>query len=130
VSGRRKHPTPPPAGSPTALAGRLSDGDRQVCRLLAEHQVLTTGLLAVLLDLPPRTLQQRLATLTLLRIVDRFRPRQTVGAGSAPYHYLLGDTGAASSPPIRPPRMGAWAGIGRGCWGWRMPTDALPTCWA
>jgi hypothetical protein len=96
VSGRRKHPTPPPASDqPTALAGRLSDGDLQVCRLLAEHQVLTTGLLALLLDVPSRTLQQRLATLTALRIVDRFRPHQPVGAGSASYHYLLGETGAA-----------------------------------
>jgi hypothetical protein len=96
VSDRRKHPTPPPApGQLAALAGRLTDGDRQVCRLLAEHQVLTTGLLALLLDLPPRTLQQRLASLTALRVVDRFRPHRPVGAGSAPYHYLLGETGAA-----------------------------------
>jgi protein involved in plasmid replication-relaxation len=97
VSGRRrKHPIPPAAGAPlTALAGRLTDGDTRVCRLLAEHQVLTTGLLALLLGVPPRTLQQRLTTLTALRIVDRFRPHQPVGAGSAPYHYLLGETGAA-----------------------------------
>jgi Replication-relaxation len=96
VSGRRRHPTPPAAGEPlTALAGRLSDGDRQVCRLLAEHQVLTTGLLALLLGVPPRTLQQRLTILTALKVVDRFRPHQPVGAGSASYHYLLGDTGAA-----------------------------------
>jgi Replication-relaxation len=98
VSGRRKHPTPPSspaAGQPTVLAGRLTDGDWQVCRLLADHQVLTTGLLVLLLGVPPRTLQQRLATLTSLRVVERFRPHQPVGAGSAPYHYLLGATGAA-----------------------------------
>jgi hypothetical protein len=96
VSGRRKHPTPPPApGQLAVLAGRLTDGDRQVCRLLAEHEVLTTGLLALLLGVPPRTLQQRLTSLTALRVVDRFRPHQPVGAGSAPYHYLLGETGAA-----------------------------------
>jgi Replication-relaxation len=96
VSARRKHPTPPTAGVPlTALAGRLTDGDRQVCQLLAEHQILTTGLLALLLGVPSRTLQQRLTALTSLRVVDRFRPHQPVGAGSAPYHYLLGDTGAA-----------------------------------
>jgi hypothetical protein len=28
-------------------------------------------------------------------VVDRFRPHQPVGAGSAPYHYLLGEAGAA-----------------------------------
>ncbi len=96
MSGGRKHPVaPPPAGQQAGLAGRLTDGDWQVCRLLLEHQVLTTGLLALLLGVPPRTLQQRLATLTSLRLVDRFRPHQPVGAGSAPYHYLLGEAGAA-----------------------------------
>lgn len=96
MSSGRKHPTPPPTGEQlVALAGRLGDLDRQVCRLLADHQVLTTSLLALLLDMPPRTLQQRLTTLTALRVVDRFRPHQPMGAGSAPYHYLLGEAGAA-----------------------------------
>jgi hypothetical protein len=96
VSGRRKHPTTPPPAEPlAALAGRLTAGDRQVCRLLGDHQVLTTGLLALLLGAPPRTLQQRLTTLATLKVVDRFRPHQPVGAGSAPYHYLLGEAGAA-----------------------------------
>ncbi len=96
VSGRRKHPAvPTPAEQLTALAGRLTKGDWLVCRLLLEHQVLTTGLLALLLGVPPRTLQQRLTRLTALRMVERFRPHQPVGAGSAPYHYLLGETGAA-----------------------------------
>jgi hypothetical protein len=96
VSGRRNHPAAPPPAEPlAALAGRLTAGDRQVCRLLADHQVLTTGLLALLLGSPERTLQQRLTTLTTLKVVDRFRPHQPVGAGSAPYHYLLGEAGAA-----------------------------------
>jgi hypothetical protein len=96
LSGRRKPPVaPPPAEQLSTLAGRLTDSDVRVCRLLADHQVLTTGLLALLLGLPPRTLQQRLARLTGLRVVERFRPHQPVGAGSAPYHYLLGETGAA-----------------------------------
>ena len=60
MSGRRNPPAAPPAAQLTALAGRLTAGDRQVCRLLADHQVLTTGLLALLLDAPPRTLQQSL----------------------------------------------------------------------
>ena len=96
VSGRRNHPAaPPPAAQLTALVGRLTAGDRQVCRLLGDHQVLTTSLLALLLGTPLRTLQQRLATLTTLKVVDRFRPHQPMGAGSAPYHYLLGEAGAA-----------------------------------
>jgi hypothetical protein len=102
VSGRRNHPAAPPAEQLTALVGRLTAGDRQVCRLLADHQVLTTGLLALLLDAPPRTLQQRLTTLTTLKVVDRFRPHQPLGAGSAPYHYLLGEAGAAVCWPSTP----------------------------
>lgn len=95
MSGRRKHPAASPPAEPlAALAGRLTASDWQVCRLLADHQVLTTGLLALLLDAPPRTLQQRLTTLTSMRVVDRFRPHQPLGAGSAPYHYLLGEAGA------------------------------------
>jgi hypothetical protein len=112
VSGRRKPPTgpPPAAGQLAALAGRLSDGDRQVCRLLADHQVLTTGLLALLLDASPRTLQQRLTRLTWLRVVERFRPHQPLGAGSAPYHYLLGEAGAAvlAADPARTIDPPAW----------------------
>jgi hypothetical protein len=96
VSGRRKPPAAPPPAEPlAALAGRLTPGDRQVCRLLGDHQVLTTGLLTLLLGTPPRTLQQRLTTLTTLKVVDRFRPHRPLGAGSAPYHYLLGEAGAA-----------------------------------
>jgi Replication-relaxation len=96
VSGHRKPPTaPPPAGQLAALAGRLTDGDRRVCRLLADHQVLTTRLLALLVGVPPRTLQQRLTRLATLKVVERFRPHQPVGAGSAPYHYLLAEAGAA-----------------------------------
>jgi Replication-relaxation len=95
VSGRRKHPVTPPPGGLAALAGRLGDLDWRVCRLLADHQVLTTGLLVLLLGVPARTLQQRLALLTTLRVVERFRPHRPVGAGSAPFHYLLGEAGAA-----------------------------------
>jgi hypothetical protein len=110
VSGRRKHLTAPPPAEPlAALAGRLTADDRQVCRLLADHQVLTTGLLALLLGTPPRTLQKRLTTLTTLKVVDRFRPPQPVGAGSAPYHYLLGEAGAtvlAADPTATADRPG------------------------
>jgi hypothetical protein len=111
VSGRRNHPTAT-AEQLTALAGRLSEGDWQVCRLLADHQVLTTGLLALLLEVSPRTLQQRLTRLTALRVVERFRPHQPLGAGSAPYHYLLGEAGAAvlAADPARSIDPPAWDG--------------------
>jgi hypothetical protein len=96
VSGRRKHPIASQASGPlTDLVGRLSHLDLQVCQRLLEHEVLTSGLLALLLGTPPRTLQHRLTTLATLKVVERFRPHQPVGAGSAPYHYLLGETGVA-----------------------------------
>jgi protein involved in plasmid replication-relaxation len=76
-----------------ALAGRLSDRDRALCRLLHEHRVLTT-LQLVDLAFPSRNAaEHRLAVLHQLGVVDRFRPRHT--PGSAPYHYVLGPLGAA-----------------------------------
>jgi hypothetical protein len=76
-----------------ALAGRLSDRDRALCRLLHEHRVLTT-LQLVDLAFPSRNAaEHRLAVLHQLGVVDRFRPRHT--PGSAPYHYVLGGLGAA-----------------------------------
>jgi hypothetical protein len=95
MSGRSNQPGLRTAsGQLAALAGRLSDRDRQLCQLLDDHQVLTSGQLARLLATPPRTLQQRLTQLTALQVVDRFRPHTRLGAGSAHYHYLLGETGA------------------------------------
>src|SRR6266545_4699766 len=43
----------------------------------------------------PITLGHRLVELARLQIVDRFRPLTQVGTGSAPYHYVLGQAGAA-----------------------------------
>jgi hypothetical protein len=95
MSGRgNKPPSRPAADELSVVAGRLSGRDRQLCRLLCDHQVLTTDQLAHLLAAPRRTLQQRLGELTALQVVERFRPHTGVGAGSAPYHYLLGETGA------------------------------------
>ena len=129
MSGRRNHPAAsPPATQLTALAGRLTAGDRQVCRLLADHQVLTTGLLAQLLGTPPRTLQQRLTTLTTLKVVDRFRPHQPLGAGSAPTTTCSGRPAPRSWPPTPSAPPTSLAGIGRSSLGWRTPTAACPTC--
>jgi hypothetical protein len=76
-----------------ALAGRLTDRDLALCRLLHEHRVLTT-LQLVDLAFPSRNAaEHRLAVLHQLGVVDRFRPRHT--PGSAPYHYVLGPLGAA-----------------------------------
>jgi Replication-relaxation len=75
------------------LAARLTDRDRQLCRLLYEHRVLTSHQLTDLAFGHLDTAEDRLRTLTTLEVVDRFRPRRDTG--SAPYHYVLGPLGAA-----------------------------------
>jgi hypothetical protein len=76
-----------------ALAGRLTDRDRTLCRLLFEHRVLTTRHLTDLAFPSRNAAEHRLAILHRLGVVDRFRPHHT--PGSAPYHYVLGPLGAA-----------------------------------
>jgi hypothetical protein len=76
-----------------ALAGRLTDRDRRLCRLLWEHRVLTSHQLTQLAFVHLDTAEDRLRTLTHLQVLDRFRPRRDTG--SAPYHYVLGPLGAA-----------------------------------
>ena len=76
------------------LAGRLTDRDRQLCRLLLEHRVLTSHQLTQLAFNHLDTAEDRLRTLTRLGVLDRFRPRRDTG--SAPYHYVLGPLGAAT----------------------------------
>jgi Replication-relaxation len=75
------------------LAGRLTERDRQLCRLLWEHRVLTSHQLTQLAFHHLDTAEDRLRTLTGLGVLDRFRPRRDTG--SAPYHYVLGPLGAA-----------------------------------
>jgi hypothetical protein len=76
-----------------ALAGRLTDRDRTLCRLLHQHRVLTTAQLIDLAFPSRNAAEHRLAILHQLGVLDRFRPRHT--PGSAPYHYVLGPLGAA-----------------------------------
>jgi Replication-relaxation len=76
-----------------ALAGRLTDRDRHLCRLLLEHRVLTSHQLTQLAFDHLDTAEDRLRTLTHLQVLDRFRPRRDTG--SAPYHHVLGPLGAA-----------------------------------
>jgi hypothetical protein len=75
------------------LAGRLTGRDRDLCRLLAEHRVLTTPQLVELAFPSRNAAEHRLTILHRLGVVDRFRPHHT--PGSAPYHYVLGPLGAA-----------------------------------
>ena len=76
-----------------ALAGRLTDRDRTLCRLLHQHRVLTTPQLTDLAFPSRNAAEHRLAILHQLGVLDRFRPHHT--PGSAPYHYVLGPLGAA-----------------------------------
>jgi hypothetical protein len=83
------------AGLLAALAGRLTGRDRWLLAMLAEHRVLTTTHLAALGFAGRRQAERRLAQLWAWRCVDRFRPFIPLGAGSAPYHWVLDDAGAA-----------------------------------
>jgi hypothetical protein len=75
-----------------ALARRLTDRDRRVCRLLWEHRVLTTQQLTSLCFPSRHAATHRLLQLQRLDVVDRFRPFRPTG--SAPFHYVLGTMGA------------------------------------
>jgi hypothetical protein len=76
-----------------SVSGHLTDRDRSLVRLVAEHRVLTTGQLAAMYFTNLTTARHRLAVLVRLGLLRRFRPRREVG--SAPGHYLLGPLGAA-----------------------------------
>ncbi len=76
----------------TAAARHLTDRDRSICALLAEHRVLTTAQLATVAFDSPISARHRLATLYRLRVLDRFRPFRRVG--TAPNHWVLDAIGA------------------------------------
>jgi len=75
------------------LPSRLTERDRFIIRVLAEHRVLTTPQVADLGFTHPQFAERRLRQLYFLRVVDRVRP--LCWPGSAPYHWLLDDGGAA-----------------------------------
>ncbi|MDA8291182.1 MAG: replication-relaxation family protein [Actinomycetota bacterium] len=76
----------------TGLASHLTDRDRYLCGLLAEHRVLTTNQITTVAFDSPISARHRLAELYRLRVLDRFRPFRTVG--TAPHHYVLDALGA------------------------------------
>ena len=76
-----------------AVAGHLTDRDRDLVRLVARHRVLTTGQLAALAFGNITTARHRLTVLVRLGLLRRFRPHRETG--SAPWHYVLGPVGAA-----------------------------------
>ena len=76
-----------------AVAGRLTERDRLICRLLDEHRVLTTAQVADVGFTGERRARMRLAELHALDLLDRFRPQ--VWGNPAPFHWTLGPLGAA-----------------------------------
>src|SRR6266511_4321072 len=90
-------PAAHPASADLALlAGRLTDRDHHLCRLLHEHRVLTTSQIRDLAFGSLNVAQHRLVALARLGVLVRFRPVWTRrGGGSAPWHYVLGPAGAA-----------------------------------
>src|SRR5487761_1833629 len=76
----------------TAAAHHLTDRDRSICALVAEHRVLTTDQIATVAFDSPISARHRLAMLYRLRVLDRFRPFRRVG--TAPNHWVLDAIGA------------------------------------
>ena len=77
------------------LAGRLTDRDRAILHLIADHLVFTTSQLAAVFFNSQDRAEHRLRQLTQARVLARFRPHRRHCEGSAPYHYVLGPLGAA-----------------------------------
>jgi hypothetical protein len=75
-----------------SAAARLTARDRMLIRCVGEHRVLTTTQVAALGFGSVITARHRLAALTEIGALRRFRPH--LPAGSAPWHYLLGPLGA------------------------------------
>ncbi len=75
------------------MTGRLTERDRQLCRLLDDHRVLTTAQVTDVGFTGERRARMRLGELYALDVLDRFRP-QAWGKPS-PYHWVLGPLAAA-----------------------------------
>jgi hypothetical protein len=109
----RAKPAPaarPATGSHAALVAlrSLTDRDRYLLAVLAEHQVLTADQIARLKYTDANTARKRLVLLTRRGILDRFR--DGVRPGSQAWRYTLGPLGATivAAAQARPaPRSGA-----------------------
>ena len=79
-------------GAVLAASAHLTDRDRYLARLVADHRVLTTDQLCAAGFDSIITTRHRLGALVQIGVLRRFRPHQPTG--SAPWHYLLGPVGA------------------------------------
>lgn len=91
-AGAARAPVRLAASDPLVVLARLTDRDRTLCRLLAEHRVLTTSQIGELAFTSRTTAQHRLVCLHRLGVLARFR--RYAPAGSQPWHYVLGLAGA------------------------------------
>ncbi|MDR3648347.1 MAG: replication-relaxation family protein, partial [Acidimicrobiales bacterium] len=57
------------------MLGRSTERDRQLCRLLEDHRVLTTAQVTDVGFAGERRARTRLSELYALDVLDRFRPR-------------------------------------------------------
>ncbi|MDF5759012.1 replication-relaxation family protein [Spongiactinospora sp. TRM90649] len=90
-----------------SLATRLTGRDRNLLRLVWDHKVLTGHQVTRIAFNDPSTARHRLVKLHRLGVLDRFRPKPPVG--SAPWHYVLGESGAAvlaAEEGVEPPEFG------------------------
>jgi hypothetical protein len=89
---------------------RLTGRDRLMVSLLAEHHVLATDQLAAVAFGSARRAQDRLARLTGMGVLWRFR-FSLLSGGTSPAHYALGYVGArlvAAQRSAPPPRPATW----------------------
>jgi hypothetical protein len=78
-----------------SLAARLTRRDRYILRMVWENRVLTSPQVAELAFDSDDTARKRLLRLHDFGVLDRFQPNLPVGAGTAPFHYVIGEAGAA-----------------------------------
>lgn len=72
---KQKLPPPRDADLAAIVAAHLTTRDKAICHLLAEHRVLTRDQITDCFFTSTITARHRLATLTRLRVLQRFRPR-------------------------------------------------------
>ncbi|WP_158578406.1 replication-relaxation family protein [Spongiactinospora rosea] len=77
------------------LAIRLTERDRHLIRRIGEYRVLTSPQVTEMFFGTDDAARRRLLTLTRMGVLERFRPNLPPAMGTAPYHYVIGETAAA-----------------------------------
>jgi hypothetical protein len=99
---------PDPGATLPYLLFRTTPRDRWLLAMVAEHRVLTAGHITALAYGTLRSANRRLATLTRLKLVERFRANPDRD-GTEPYRYILGPAGAllvAAAHDLTPKQFG------------------------